>query len=98
MTWRGCWSDIDEAQTVATFPDPPLYKGDLLSRTYCADICAKAGHAIAGMNGSKCFCADALGAQAANVVSTSCTLACPANASQTCGGPSRLTILASVDL
>ena len=98
MTWRGCWSNVDEAQTVETFPDPPLYKGDLLSRDQCAEVCVTAGHTIAGMNGSKCFCADVLGAQAAHVVSTSCTLACPANASQTCGGPSRLTILASVDL
>ncbi|RYO92500.1 hypothetical protein DL763_004629 [Monosporascus cannonballus] len=95
MTWRGCWSDVDEAQTVATFPDEPLYRGNLLSRNYCAEVCAAAGSAIAGMNGSKCFCADALGVQAVPVVSTSCTLNCPANASQTCGGPSRLTILAA---
>ncbi|RYO95747.1 hypothetical protein DL764_007609 [Monosporascus ibericus] len=95
MTWRGCWSDVDEAQTVVTFPDEPLYRGNLLTRDYCAEVCAAAGFAIAGMNGSKCFCANALGYQAAPVVSTSCTLASPANASQTCGGPSRLMILAA---
>ncbi|RYP77299.1 hypothetical protein DL769_003448 [Monosporascus sp. CRB-8-3] len=78
MTWRGCWSDVDEAQTAATFPGEPPYRGGLLSRGYCAEVCA-----------------DAPGSQAAPVVSTSCTLACPANASQTCGGPSRLTILAA---
>lgn len=98
MTWRGCWTDVDEAQTVATFAGPPLYRGALLSRGQCAAVCAAANHTVAGLNGSKCFCAAALGAQAANVVSTSCSLACPANASQTCGGPSRLTVLASVDL
>ena len=98
LTWRGCWSDVDEAQTVPTFSGAPVYQGDLLSRNYCAEVCTEANYTIAGLNGSKCFCADALGAEAVPVVSTSCSLTCPANASQTCGGPSRLTVLASVDL
>ncbi|EMR72589.1 putative carbohydrate-binding wsc protein [Eutypa lata UCREL1] len=98
MAWRGCWTDVDEAQTEPTFPDAPLYKGDLLSREYCAETCAAANFTIAGLNGSKCYCGDVLGSQAVNVVSTSCSLVCPGDANQTCGGPSRLTVLASVDL
>ena len=98
MAWRGCLTDVDEAQTEPTFPDAPLYKGDLLSREYCAETCAAANFTIAGLNGSKCYCGDVLGSQAVNVVSTSCSLVCPGDANQTCGGPSRLTVLASVDL
>ncbi len=97
MTDRGCFSDVDKAQSAGSLPSR-LYVGTANSRSYCSDVCVRAGYRIAGMSGNYCYCGNALGSQAAPVVSTSCEGVCPGNSSQLCGGASRLTILATGDL
>ncbi len=97
MTSRGCFTDVDAAQSEPSLPTSP-YAGDRNSRTYCTDLCAAAGFRVAAVGGPRCFCGDALGGQAAEVVSTSCEDPCPGDPAQLCGGPNRLSVFASGDL
>ncbi|RYO95563.1 hypothetical protein DL764_007660 [Monosporascus ibericus] len=97
MTDRGCFSDVDNAQSVGSLPRRP-YVGTLNSRSYCSNACVEGGYRIAGMSGNYCYCGNALGRETVPVVSTSCEGLCPGNSSQICGGVQRLSILATGDL
>lgn len=97
MTSRGCFSDVDNAQSVGSLPTRP-YVGDLNSRTYCTTLCAGQGYSVAGVSDGYCYCGNALGSQTVEVVSTSCENVCPGDDTQICGGPNRLSVFASVDL
>ncbi|KAI0127429.1 hypothetical protein BJ170DRAFT_595303 [Xylariales sp. AK1849] len=97
-THRGCYTDVDKAQSVGSLP-VSAYVGNLNSRSYCTDLCTQQGYSIAGVSWQNCYCGNALGSQTVNVVITSCSGACPAgDASLTCGGANRLSIFSSVDL
>jgi hypothetical protein len=95
-THRGCFTDIDKAQSAATLP-VLAYTGDSNSRTYCANLCTQQGYTIAGLRATSCYCGNALHAQATDVVVSNCITVCPADSSF-CGGTERLTILSSVDV
>lgn len=97
MTSRGCFSDVDNAQSVGSLP-VQAYNGDLNSRTYCTDLCAGQGYSIAGVSDAYCYCGNSIGSQTAEVVSTSCEGSCPGDSSQICGGANRLSIFANGDL
>lgn len=97
MTDRGCFSDVDDAQSVGSLPQNP-YTGSANSRSYCSQQCVDRGFRIAGMSGDYCYCGNALGSQTIRVVSTSCEGTCPGDRSQLCGGDRRLTILATGEL
>ncbi|RYP53974.1 hypothetical protein DL768_001124 [Monosporascus sp. mg162] len=97
MTWRGCFTDVDNAQSVGSLPFR-AYVGPLNSRTHCTAVCAQAGYTIAGVSWEYCYCGNAVGSQTVEVVSTSCEGPCPGDSAQTCGGPNRLSIFASGSL
>lgn len=97
MTARGCYSDVDNAQSEGSLP-VQAYNGDLNTRTYCTDLCAQQSYTIAGVSDSYCYCGNSTGSQTVEVVSTSCENACPGDSTQICGGPNRLSIFASGDL
>jgi hypothetical protein len=96
-THRGCFSDVDPAQSVGSLPVVG-YVGALNSREYCSDVCTQRGYAIAGVSWQHCYCGNALGRQTINVVTTSCEGPCPANSTAICGGRSRLSVFSSVDV
>lgn len=95
-THRGCYTDVDKAQSVAALP-VLAYTGTANTRAYCASLCTQQGYAIAGVETDKCYCGDALGAQTARVVTSSCETKCPGDASL-CGNANRLSVLSSVDV
>ena len=97
MTSQGCFSDVDQAQSVSSLPHR-VYVGNLNSRVYCTDRCNADGYRIAGVSDQNCYCGDDLGPEAAEVVSTSCENKCPGDNSQICGGPNRLSVFSSVSL
>ena len=97
MTGRGCYSDVDDAQSVGSLPYR-AYVGTSNSRSYCSNLCVQSRYKIAGMSGNYCYCGNALGSQTVPVVITSCEGVCPGNSSQLCGGDRRLTILATGNL
>lgn len=96
-TSRGCYSDVDAAQSVGSLPVIG-YVGNLNSRTYCSQICTDRGYTIAGVSWTNCYCGNQLGSQTRPVVTTSCEGPCPANSAAICGGPNRLSIFSSVNL
>lgn len=97
-TYQGCWTDVDEAQTIGALP-VSAYVGDLNSRSYCSDLCTQQGYSIAGVSYMNCYCGNAMGSQSVNVVETSCAGPCPASgATGACGGPNRLSVFSSVTL
>jgi hypothetical protein len=95
-THKGCWTDIDNAQSVATL-SVLAYTGNSNSRTYCANLCTQQGYTIAGLRSTNCYCGNALASQATSIVVSSCETTCPADSSL-CGGNNRLSILSSVDV
>ncbi|KAK9413906.1 putative WSC domain-containing protein [Seiridium unicorne] len=96
--YRGCWSDVDNAQSVGALP-VSAYVGDLNSRAYCSTVCTNMGYSIAGISWQNCYCGNAMGSQSTNVVETSCAGACPdASATGACGGVNRLSVLSSIDI
>ncbi|CAJ2510406.1 Uu.00g051090.m01.CDS01 [Anthostomella pinea] len=97
-TFRGCFTDVDKAQSVPSLPIS-AYVGTLNSKTYCSSLCTQQGYSIAGVSYENCYCGNALGSQTSMVVVTSCEGSCPAGPSTAfCGGPSRLSIFSSIDL
>ncbi|KAK6078392.1 hypothetical protein SCUP515_04416 [Seiridium cupressi] len=95
-THRGCYTDTDNAQTVAAFTVVG-YTGDLNTRTYCASVCTTKGYTIAGVRSTNCYCGNALGSQSIRVVTSSCEDKCPGDSSF-CGSTTRVSVLSSVDL
>ncbi|KAI1846669.1 hypothetical protein JX265_009028 [Neoarthrinium moseri] len=95
-THRGCFTDVDNAQSVATLTVVG-YSGNLNTRTYCANTCTQKGYTIAGLRDSTCYCGNSLGSQTVRVVTSSCYNKCPGDSSL-CGTTNRLSILSSVDV
>ncbi|KAH8659872.1 hypothetical protein BX600DRAFT_466868 [Xylariales sp. PMI_506] len=97
-TYRGCWSDVDAAQSVGSL-SVQAYLGTLNSRDYCSTLCTNMGYPIAGVSWENCYCGNAMGSQSVNVVETSCAGPCPAaGATGACGGANRLSVFSSIDL
>jgi hypothetical protein len=97
-TYRGCWSDVDNAQSVGALP-VAAYLGTLNSRDYCTNLCTQQGYTIAGVSYENCYCGNAMGSQSVNVVITSCMGPCPSgSANLTCGGANRLSVFSSVNI
>lgn len=91
MTYWGCWSD----QTPRSLTNLS-YTSNTNTIELCTSTCAQGNNSIAGLEfGSQCFCGSALGYQATQVVSSSCSMDCPGNSSQTCGGPNRLSLFSN---
>jgi hypothetical protein len=97
MTHRGCYTDVDNAQSVATLTYK-AYSGNSNSRAYCANLCNQQGYVIAGMSSADCYCGNQLGSQTVRVVTSSCETACPGGGTGFCGTTTRLTILSSLDI
>jgi len=91
MTYWGCWTD----QTNPTFTNK-VYDNANNSIELCTATCSQAGYNIAGLEqGTQCFCGNAMGYQATEVVDASCGTPCSGNANETCGGSSRLSIFSN---
>ncbi|KAI7324666.1 WSC-domain-containing protein [Hortaea werneckii] len=91
MTYYGCWSD----QSPRTI-DYMAYQSDSNTIEKCTQTCADKGYSIAGIEfGSQCFCGNALGYAATQVIDSSCQTPCPGNSSEICGGGNRLSLFSN---
>ncbi|KAI7392635.1 WSC-domain-containing protein [Hortaea werneckii] len=91
MTYFGCWSD----QSPRTI-DYMAYQSDSNTIEKCTQTCADKGYSIAGIEfGSQCFCGNALGYAATQVIDSSCQTPCPGNSSEICGGGNRLSLFSN---
>ncbi|KAH7040965.1 uncharacterized protein B0I36DRAFT_344618 [Microdochium trichocladiopsis] len=91
MKHRGCWSDVDRAQTERTLSEL-VYDGPENTRAFCTATCAESWFKIAAVSGSRCYCGNQLDRQAVEVPPSSCTTKCPGDAAQVCGGDTRLNV------
>ncbi|KAI7500184.1 WSC-domain-containing protein [Hortaea werneckii] len=91
MTYYGCWSD----QSPRTI-DYMAYDSNSNTVEKCTQTCADKGYSIAGIEfGSQCFCGNALGYAATQVIDSSCQTPCPGNSSEICGGGNRLSLFSN---
>ncbi|KAG4439545.1 hypothetical protein IFR05_004985 [Cadophora sp. M221] len=89
VTWAsiGCYSDASNARTLRTAMN---VGGNTVE--ICTAACAAAGFSFAGMEfGSQCFCDNAISNGGAEA-SSGCTMACPGNSAEICGGGGRLSV------
>lgn len=88
MTYWGCWSD-QNPQTLTNM----TYQSDSNTIDLCTTACTSGNNTVAGIEyGTQCFCGNALGYKAAQVIDSSCSMPCPGNSSEVCGGSQRLSL------
>ncbi|KAF4631590.1 hypothetical protein G7Y89_g6540 [Cudoniella acicularis] len=95
-TWSyvGCYTDSVGARTL---PSNPGTTGGTAALTVelCTSTCQGLGYVFAGMEyAGQCFCGNAFlnGGGPAPDGETGCDMACSGNATETCGGPNRLSL------
>ena len=87
-TYAGCWAEPPKGQAL------PAYTVKNNTEEACVSVCAAAGMTIAGVEyGAECYCGMKLAAGSALASDpTTCSMTCPGNAKELCGGPNRLTL------
>ncbi|AEO70370.1 glyoxal oxidase-like protein [Thermothielavioides terrestris NRRL 8126] len=89
-TAQGCWIDGLQGRIL---PDQ-LPDSQSNSPAECANACAAAGYIISGTEyGVQCFCGNAIYNGGAKTADSDCNMACPGDATQTCGAGNRLNIV-----
>ncbi|KAH8807678.1 hypothetical protein F5884DRAFT_673669, partial [Xylogone sp. PMI_703] len=86
-TSKGCYTDVGRTLTGS--------EQDATTTTIesCISYCEKLGYIYAGTEySSQCFCGSSIATGAAPAPATDCNMACSGNATEACGGPSRLNL------
>ncbi|KAK5663389.1 hypothetical protein OQA88_3817 [Cercophora sp. LCS_1] len=88
-TSQGCWTDVP-GRTIGA---AGYANGTDMTIESCIGFCETRGFPYAGVEYSvECFCGSTLAPAAAQVASTDCSMPCSGDATQPCGGPSRLNL------
>ncbi|WWD16948.1 hypothetical protein CI109_101380 [Kwoniella shandongensis] len=90
---QGCIQEVaGRAFTSDSFTDPAM------TVEKCTSFCSSEGYTHAAIEyGSECYCGNGYSNGASlDLLSTQCTMSCPGNNKQTCGGPNALTTYASI--
>ncbi|KAK0632014.1 hypothetical protein B0T14DRAFT_490452 [Immersiella caudata] len=86
---EGCWTDV----TGRTIGAAGYADGEDMTIESCIAYCDTRGFAYAGVEYSvECFCGNTLAPAASHVAASQCSMACSGDATQPCGGPSRLNL------
>lgn len=89
-TYQGCYSDLTPNRNVRSL----AHWGSGESSTLCANDCYSSGYSISGTEyGGQCFCGNTI-TSSTKEADSDCSMACSAASSETCGGPSRLSVYA----
>ncbi|KAK3329358.1 glyoxal oxidase-like protein [Apodospora peruviana] len=89
-TYQGCYTDV-AGRTIGA---AGYASATAMTNQACIAFCSNKGFQYAGTEYTEeCFCGESLAAGA--VVTTGCNMACSGDATQPCGGPSRLTLFYS---
>ncbi|KIJ57011.1 hypothetical protein M422DRAFT_23134 [Sphaerobolus stellatus SS14] len=89
-TSMGCWLDNTGFRTLdaASFFDPSFN-----TQESCINFCIKRNYRFAGVEfQSECYCDNAINNNATVQATTDCSLTCPGNSAEQCGGVSRLNL------
>ncbi|KAK4968757.1 hypothetical protein LTR66_011766, partial [Elasticomyces elasticus] len=90
-TYLGCATEPSSGRALSA----ASVSNDSMTVDTCMSYCGSAGYALAGLEyGRECYCGNALasGSTTLPASDTSCNMACAGNKTQTCGGPSRLSL------
>ncbi|KAF2691893.1 copper radical oxidase [Lentithecium fluviatile CBS 122367] len=88
-TYTGCYTDTVGQRTLTGGG----YASASLTNTECVQYCAGRGFYYAATEYSQeCYCGNSLRNGATEVQDADCNMACAGNATEACGGPSRLTL------
>jgi hypothetical protein len=88
-SYDGCYSEGNPGRALSN-QRPDSQTNSVES---CVNACASLGYKVAGMEfGTQCFCDNYLYNGAAPAAQTSCNMACPGNAAETCGAGNFLDI------
>ncbi|PAA59533.1 hypothetical protein BOX15_Mlig015747g2 [Macrostomum lignano] len=89
LTFSGCYTDTAQRPTIEGRKEINA-KG--MSRTKCLNACAKRGYKLFGLkSGSECYCGNNL-MHSSLADAGKCSLPCPGDKSQQCGGKSEMSI------
>ncbi|KAH8891648.1 glyoxal oxidase like protein [Thozetella sp. PMI_491] len=95
-SWQylGCYVDV----AGRTLQDASYADGAAMTDESCIAFCTSKGFQYAGTEySSECYCGSALAAGAGVAPAAECTMACSGDATEVCGGPSRLSLFHSPD-
>ncbi|KAI1823578.1 WSC domain-containing protein [Xylaria intraflava] len=95
----GCWTD-DSSQGRALFYRQDNVNSSTLTTETCLKSCLSGGFPFAGTEyGGECYCGVVVGNGTSLATDpATCNIPCNGNASETCGGPSRLSLYVAKDL
>ncbi|KAK3940061.1 glyoxal oxidase-like protein [Diplogelasinospora grovesii] len=90
-TYRGCWTDVGRTINEAAYTDDVG-----MTDESCISFCSSKGLQYAGTEyAQECYCGSSLAATAVQAPESDCSSPCKGNASEPCGGGSRLTLFYS---
>ncbi|KAH8909665.1 WSC-domain-containing protein [Coniochaeta sp. PMI_546] len=94
----GCYFDDSPIGKALSYPQDSV-NGNGLTTEKCLAQCKKGGYPFAGTEyGGECWCGVVLGNNTYPVADTDCNMPCNGDSTETCGGPSRLTLYVAKDL
>lgn len=87
-TYQGCYTDVGRTISAAAYADNVG-----MTIETCISFCSSKGFQYAGTEYyQECYCGSTLAAGTAKVAETDCSAPCTGNASESCGGGSRLSL------
>ncbi|WVQ79634.1 hypothetical protein IAT38_001734 [Cryptococcus sp. DSM 104549] len=91
--YQGCMMEVSGR----AFTNTSAYGSDMTIEK-CTTVCADAGLPLAGIEyGSECYCGSTFANGASlDLLSTQCTMNCPGDETETCGGPNALSVYLSL--
>lgn len=88
VNYKGCYTEPSGARAL---PNQVSVKSNSVGN--CQAACAAAGFSVAGMEyASECWCANGLSSGSKKVSDDFCSMSCSGNSTQSCGGPSLLSV------
>ncbi|KFY89652.1 hypothetical protein V500_05562 [Pseudogymnoascus sp. VKM F-4518 (FW-2643)] len=89
-SYKGCYVDSVAARVLSG----SAYNSDTQTEAACASYCGTKGFKYAGVEyGVECYCGNTLTSTVAD--ETTCSMTCPGNVNELCGGPNRLNVFES---
>ncbi|KAK3943042.1 WSC domain-containing protein [Diplogelasinospora grovesii] len=94
----GCWTDDSSIGRALGYPQDQLNSSTMTTET-CLQACKDGGFPFAGTEYSgECYCGQVVGNFTSSAPATDCAMPCNGDSTETCGGPSRLSLYVAKDL
>ncbi|CCC06458.1 hypothetical protein SMACR_04850 [Sordaria macrospora] len=89
--YDGCYTEVDRTIGAAAYADD-----EDMTNEACISFCTARGFQYAGTQyAQECYCGESIASTALKLEDSQCNMACKGNATEPCGGPSKLSIFYS---